>query len=265
MNVILGQFIPTGSFIEKLNAIAKILAVVFYIVSVFLCDSFLCYGICGLFLIFVIFLSHLPLKFIVKGLKPLLFILIFTAFMNLFFSREGKELFSFWIFKITDYSLITTFKISARLIFTIMFSSMLTLTTKPLELTCAIEDLLSPLKFFKVPVSEIAMIMSIALRFIPTLYDELEKIKMAQKSRGATFDEGNLYNRIKALTPVIIPLFVSAFRRADELAMAMEARCYNSKNKRTRLKKAKFGLTDFISLLVSLILVVTIIVLEKFL
>lgn len=262
MNIILGQFIPTGSLIEKLNGIVKIIAVFIYIAAVFICRDFIGFLICTIFLLVVVKLSALPIKLLIKGIKPIIFILLFTIVMNLFFTKDGNVIFSCGFISITDNAVYTTLKISARLILVVMFSSMLTLTTKPMELTMSIEDLLSPLKKIKVPVAEIALMMSIALRFIPTLYEELDRIKKAQQARGAVFDEGNLYKRIKSLIPVIIPLFVSSFKRADELAMAMESRCYSSKAKRTRFHDYKLTAADYISVIFTAIFALIIFVLE---
>lgn len=263
MNIILGQFIPTGSVIESMDARVKIISTLIYIIAVFMCNSFIGFSVCAVFLIAVIMLSRLPVGMILKSLKGMLFILLFTVVMNLLFTHSGSIAISFGIIRVTDEALINTAVIFTRLVLVIMFPSMLTLTTKPMELTIAIEDLLSPLRHFKVPVSELAMMMGIALRFIPTLYDELDKIKKAQLSRGAAFDEGSVYNRIKALTPVIVPLFVSSFRRADEMAMAMEARCYISGVKRSRLNNPKLGIKDYTALIIMLIFIVFIIILEN--
>ncbi len=262
MNIILGQFIPTGSVVENINAAFKIICTFIYITAVFMCNGIITFGICTAFMIIVIILSKLTFIRIIKGLKGMVFILVFTAVMNLLFTHEGNVIADILGVGITDIALYNTFRISLRLILVLLFSSIITLTTKPMELTMAIEDLLSPLRHFKIPVSEIAMMMGIALRFIPTMYSEVDKIKKAQLSRGASFDEGNIYKRIKALVPIIIPLFVSSFRRADELAMAMEARCYSNTIKRTRLNNPVYGIKDFIALFIVIIIAVSVAIVE---
>lgn len=262
MNIILGQFIPTGSIIEYLDARIKLICTFLYIASVFMCDSVLCFGLCALFLCVVIAISKLSFFRILKGIKGMAFILLFTVVMNLLFYHEGESILKFGIINITDESVINSLVIASRLILVVLFPSILTLTTKPLELTIAIEDLLSPLKRFKVPVTDLAMMMSIALRFIPTLYDEMDKIKKAQISRGADFDTGSIFKRIKSLAPVIVPLFVSSFRRADELAYAMEARCYDGSVARTRLNNPKLYTRDYISITIMVIFVIGIIIME---
>ena len=262
MNFILGQFYSTNSIIERVDARSKILCTLLYIAAVFLCSSYVEYTICGAFMILTILLSRIPFTMVFKGVKSMLFILIFTAVMNLIFNHNGNVIFDFWVFSFTDVAVNNTIKICLRLIFVVMFSSILTLSTKPVSLTSAIEDLLSPLKVFNVPISELAMIMGIALRFIPTLADEMVKIKKAQEARGAKFDDGSLIKRVKSLIPIVIPLFVSSFRRADELAMAMESRCYSSGIKRTRLNKPKFDGKAVFSLAVFACLVVLIMVLR---
>ncbi len=262
MNVILGQFYPTSSTVEKIDARIKILCTILYIAAVFLSDSFISFGICTLFFVFTSIMTKLPFNMILKGMRGMVFILVFTVVMNLLFNQNGNSIIKYGFINITDIAVITTAKICIRLILLILFSSILTLTTKPVALTSAIEDLLSPLKIFKLPVSELAMIMGIALRFIPTLCDEMEKIKKAQEARGASFSDGNIIRRIKSLIPVIIPLFVSAFRRADELAMAMDSRCYNADIKRTRLNNPKICVKDYIALFGCIILIMLIVILE---
>lgn len=253
MNVILGQFYPTGSFLEKINAVAKIISTIIYIIAVFLCDSFISYGLCAALLIIVMSVSGLPLRFAVSGVKGIFAIFVFTAVVNLFFNNEGNVIISLWIIKITDDSVIKTIKLCLRLVLFVIASSLMTLTTKPIQLTVALESIMRPFGRIGLPYHEIAMMMSIALRFIPTLADEMDKIKKAQQARGAGFEEGSFYTRIKALMPVIIPLFVSSFRRADELAMAMEARCYRGGINRTRLNNVSFRIKDCLTIVILLL------------
>ncbi len=262
MNIILGQFYPTGSFLEKIDARAKIISTIIYIISVFLCDSFISYGLCIAALVFAATASKLPFGMLISGMKGMLVILLFTAVINLFFTDEGNVILSFWIIKITDESILRTIKLCLRLVLLVMSSSILTLTTKPVQLTVALESIMKPFGRIGLPYHEIAMMMSIALRFIPTLMEELVKIKKAQQARGASFDEGGFYARIKAFVPIIIPLFVSSFRRADELAMAMEARCYRGGINRTRLNNPKFGIKDYCIIIILFLFTFLIAVLE---
>lgn len=265
MNIILGQYYPAGSVIEKIDARVKLIATIIYIIAVFMCNRMLTYGICTLFLILIAMLSRLPIKMLLSGLKSMLFIVLFTIVVNIFFNHEGKEVLSLGFIKITDMGILKTAEMTLRLLLLVMFSSMLTLTTKPVQLTVAIEKLLKPFSRLGLPSHEIAMMMGIALRFIPTLMEELDKIKKAQSARGVSFDEGGFFSRIKSLIPVIIPLFVSSFRRADELAIAMEARCYRGGTGRTRLNNPKLCLRDIYALLIVVVLLFVVILLEKLL
>ncbi|MEG2597276.1 MAG: energy-coupling factor transporter transmembrane component T, partial [Oscillospiraceae bacterium] len=192
-------------------------------------------------------ISKIPVRMIAKSLKPIVPILIFTGILNMFFISGGKELFHFWIFKLTTQGLYTAFTMAVRIVLLIAGSSLLTYTTSPIALTDAIERLLKPLKVIKFPVHELAMMMSIALRFIPTLIEETDKIMSAQKARGADLESGGIMQRAKALIPILIPLFISAFRRAEELALAMECRCYHGGEGRTRMKQLHMGLSDGIA------------------
>lgn len=262
MNIILGQFYPTGSFLEKIDARAKIISTIIYIIAVFLCDGFISYGLCIAVLMAVVAMSKLPFGLVISGMKGILVILVFTAVINLFFTHEGNVLINFWFIKITDESILKTMKLCIRLLLLVMSSSLLTLTTKPVQLTVALESIMKPFGKIGIPYHEVAMMMSIALRFIPTLMDELDKIKKAQQARGARFDEGRLYERIRALIPIIIPLFVSSFRRADELAMAMEARCYRGGVNRTRLNNPVFDAKDCSVIIILLLFMLLIAALE---
>ena len=239
-DITLGQFYPVESVIHSLDPRTKILCTIVLVVFVFLSGTFIGFGFSAFFITLVTILAHIPLKNMLKGLKGIYFLLIFTFVLNVFFYSAGNVLVEIWFIRITDGGLIRAAFMALRLMLLVTGAGLLTLTTSPIELTDGIESLLSPLKIIGFPAHEIAMMMSIALRFIPTLTEETDKIMKAQAARGAVFDEGGLIKRAKAIVPLLIPLFVSAFRRAEELAMAMEARCYHGGEGRTRLKILKF-------------------------
>ena len=239
-DITLGQFYPVESVIHSLDPRTKILCTIVLVVFVFLSGTFIGFGFSAFFITLVTFLAHIPLKNMLKGLKGIYFLLIFTFVLNVFFYSAGNVLVEIWFIRITDGGLIRAAFMALRLMLLVTGAGLLTLTTSPIELTDGIESLLSPLKIIGFPAHEIAMMMSIALRFIPILTEETDKIMKAQAARGAVFDEGGLIKRAKAIVPLLIPLFVSAFRRAEELAMAMEARCYHGGEGRTRLKILKF-------------------------
>lgn len=245
-DITIGQHYPVDSIIHRLDPRTKIIGSFLYILALFLIKPLWGYSIVLVSLSIIIYLSNIPVKFILKGLRPILFFMIFAVLINVFLT-PGKIVFSFWIFKISlegiYRALITLFRFS----FLIIGSSMVTLTTSPMALTDGIEKLLTPLKKIKFPAHELAMMMTIALRFIPTLIEEADKIMKAQMARGADFESGNIFNRAKSLIPLLVPLFISAFRRADELAMAMEARCYRGGDGRTRLNPLKYDKRDYIS------------------
>ena len=224
----------------------KLIATIVFIISLFLVDNFWGYLTAGLFLAFSIRLSHVPFKFMVKGMKAILFLLIFTVIFNLFLT-PGQPLVSIWRLTITREGLETAVKMAIRLSFLIIGSSVMTLTTTPNNLTDGMESLMKPLRRLHVPVHEIAMMMSIALRFIPILLEETDKIMKAQMARGADFDSGNLIQKAKSLVPLLVPLFISAFRRASDLAMAMEARCYRGGEGRTKMKPLIYKRRDAIA------------------
>ncbi len=248
MNITLGQYYPVDSIIHRLDARAKILATIIYITAVFCAKGVIGYGLCIGFLALVIVLCKVPFKLMLRSLKSIIFIIIFTVALNMLFIRTGREVFSLGFIRITTGGILTAVKLCIRLIILIMGSSILTLVTTPIALTEGIERLLRPFKKIGVPSHEIAMMMSIALRFIPTLIEELDKIKKAQMARGADFDTGGLVKKAKAMIPLLVPLFVSAFRRADELAMAMEARCYRGDINRTKMRELVYGRGDFYAL-----------------
>ena len=262
-DITLGQYFPGHSFVHKLDPRTKLLAVVLYIVALFLAKSFLTYGIMFLLLAVSIAISKVPLKSIVRGLKPVVFIVVFTAILNLFYTPGDHVLVKVWILTITLEGVFNAFFMVVRILMLIAGTFLLTYTTSPILLTDALENLLGPLKKIKVPVHELAMIMSIALRFIPTLIEETDKIMSAQRARGADFESGNLIQRAKALIPLLVPLFISAFRRADELAVAMECRCYHGGEGRTRLRQLHYVGRDYFVLVLFVVLTVLVGVLGR--
>jgi energy-coupling factor transport system permease protein len=229
----------------------KIILTVIFIAAVFFSAGAEAFAACALFLLIAIAFSGVAIKNVLKSVKPILFIIIFSAVLNLLFYGQGNVILSFWIIRITDAAVRFTVLMALRLSMLIMGSSLLTLTTTPIALTDGIESLLKPLKAIKFPVHELALIMSIALRFIPTLMEETDRIINAQKARGADFESGSIISRAKALLPVLIPLLISAFRRADELSDAMDSRCYSGARGRTKMKKLKMTYRDYIAFFVS--------------
>lgn len=251
-DITIGQYFPGKSIIHKLDPRIKIIITAFFITMLFAATGFIGLGIGIVFLAVSFMISGIPFKMMLKSLKPIVPIIVFTAVLNLFFI-EGAIIFKFWIFKITDAGITTSLFMIIRIIALIMGTTLLTYTTSPITLTDAIERLLSPLKKIKLPVHELAMMMTIALRFIPTLIEETDKIMSAQKARGADMESGGLMQRAKALVPILIPLFVSAFRRAEELALAMECRCYRGGEGRTRLRQLKSMGKDYVALGISVL------------
>ena len=245
-DITLGQYYPGESVIHRLDPRTKFLGTLAFIVSVFLFSSFPGYGISAVFLGSVILLSTVPIKFLFKGLRAIMVLLLITAMFNLFLT-PGEIIAKFWIFKVTREGVALAGKMAVRLIFLVTGSSVMTLTTTPNQLTNAMEDLMRPLGAIKVPVHEIAMMMSIALRFIPILMEETDKIRNAQIARGADFESGGIFQKVKSMIPLLVPLFISAFRRANDLAMAMEARCYHGGENRTRMKPLRYTLLDWIA------------------
>ncbi len=245
-DITLGQYFPGDTVVHRLDPRTKIVLVLVYIVAMFIAESFASYALMLVVLALAISLSRIRLATVLKGVKPLIFVIAITAFLNIFYT-SGRVLVEFWIFKITEEGIFNAIFMSLRIIMLIMGTFMLTYTTSPIMLTVGIEQLLGPLKVIKVPVHELAMMMSMALRLIPTLIEETDKIMSAQKARGADFDTGNLIQKAKALLPILVPLFISAFRRADELAVAMESRCYHGGEGRTRLNVLTMSGRDYIS------------------
>ena len=247
-DITLGQFYPGDSVIHRLDARVKIIATLLFIVELFIVDNFIGFVLAAAALGAVILLSKVPFSYIVRGLKPIIMILCFTFALNMFMI-DGTVLVRLGFLKITEEGLCMAVFMAVRLILLLLGSSMLTLCTRPLSLTDGIERLLAPLKKIGVPAHEIAMMMTIALRFIPTLLEETDKIMKAQQARGADFESGNLIQRAKSLVPILVPLFVSAFRIAQDLAMAMEARCYRGGDQRTRLHEMKLKKRDYAAIL----------------
>ena len=243
-DITLGQYFPGDSAIHRMDPRMKLILTILYIVGVFCVGNLPGYAIALLFLYIVVRISGIKFSYLLKGIKPLRFIIIFTFVLNLFFSNGTTPLIDWWIIHITREGLTQAVHYSLRLVFLVLATSLMTLTTSPIALSDGIELLLSPLKRFHFPAHELAMMMTIALRFIPTLLEETDKIQKAQMARGADFESGNLIERAKAMIPLLVPLFVSSFRRANELAMAMEARCYRGGDHRTRLRELKYTKLD---------------------
>lgn len=246
-DITLGQYFPGNSPIHRLDPRTKLISLVLYIVALFLAKGWAAYGVMLAFLLTVIKISTIPLKSILRGMKPLVMILTFTGVLNLFFTKEGPVLVHFWGIMITLGGLKRAVMMMARILMLISGTFLLTYTTSPIALTDGLEALMNPLKRIRVPVHELAMMMCIALRFIPTLIEETDKIMNAQKARGADFESGGLVDRAKAMIPILVPLFISAFRRADELATAMECRCYQGGEGRTKMKQLHYHREDFLA------------------
>ena len=243
-DITIGQYYPAKSVLHRLDPRVKLVSTLLYLISLFLFKSIPGYIVATVFLVAVIRLSKVPFSYIVKGLKPIVMLLMITVLFNLFLTRDGEVLFHAWIFAITEGGLRTAVYMAIRLIYLMIGSSLMTFTTTPNELTDGIEKLLHPLNKIRVPVHEVAMMMSIALRFIPILLEETDKIMKAQIARGADLESGNIIQRAKNMIPILVPLFVSAFRRANDLAMAMEARCYRGGEGRTKMKPLKYQSRD---------------------
>lgn len=258
-----GQYYPTNSVVHRLDPRAKLIFTLLYMVFIFFVNSYTSYLLVAVFLLATTLMAKVPIKALLKSIKTITFLILLTMLLNLLMYKNGTVLGKWWIFTITDVGIDYAIKLAFRLIFLIMGTSLLTFTTTPMELTDGIESLLKPLKYIKVPVHDIAMTMSIALRFIPSLMDETDKIIMAQKARGSAIDNGKFNEKIKSLVPILIPLFVSAFRRADELSDALDARCYNATKNRTKMKKLSFRVQDLVALLI-LLAVITFIMVDKY-
>ena len=255
-SIAFGQYYPSDSILHRLDPRIKILMTICYIVSTFLCKNVLSFALLFVSAFLLVIIGKVPIKLVFRSLRPVLFVLAFTAFLNIFWTGgQGEPLYSKWIIQIYEEGIYNAIFIMVRIVALIIGTSMLlTYTTTPIALTDAIEDLLSPLKKLGLPVHEFAMMMTIALRFIPTLIEETEKIMTAQKARGADFTSGSLVQRAKALIPVLIPLFVSAFNRASDLATAMECRCYHGGDGRTRMTVRRIRFTDVAYLVIAVLL-----------
>ena len=262
-DITLGQYFPGNTIVHRLDPRTKLIAVVLYIAALFTANNWSATALVLLTLVFCVALSRIRPKALFKGLKPLIVIVILTAVLNLFYS-DGNVICSFWVLRITDNGIRRAVLMVLRIILLVCGTFLLTYTTSPLQLTDGLEQLLSPLKKLHFPVHELSMMMSIALRFIPTLIEETDKIMSAQKARGADFDTGNLFQKARALVPLLVPLFISAFRRADELATAMECRCYHGGEGRTALRVLHMRSADWVALLLFAALAAGIIVLAKF-
>lgn len=262
-DVTLGQFFPGDSFVHKLDPRTKLVFLIVYIVALFTASNWISYGLILAFLVLTIIVSKIPIKSIVSGMKPLVFILIFTGVLNIFFTAGETVLVSFWIFTVSVEGIVRAIFMMARILMLITGTFLLTYTTSPIALTDGLESLLSPLKKLKMPVHELSMMMCIALRFIPTLIEETDKIMSAQKARGADFETGNLLQRVKALVPILVPLFIGAFRRADELATAMECRCYQGGDGRTKMKLLRYHRGDLQAFVIGALLLSAVIVLHS--
>ena len=262
-DVTLGQYFPGSSLIHRLDPRVKIVWLVGYIVALFLAKNWGGYALMAALLVSITAVARISAKAMVKGMKPLVFIVVFTGIINLLYG-SGEPLVEFWIFTITLNGIKTAIFMVLRILLLVCGTFLLTYTTSPLQLTDGLERLLNPLKKIKIPVHELSMMMSIALRFIPTLIEETDKIMSAQRARGAGFDTGKLTDRAKALIPMLVPLFVSAFRRADELATAMECRCYQGGEGRTRMKELHLRYYDAIALLCCAIIIAAVCVLRSF-
>lgn len=261
-DITIGQYYPADSVIHRLDPRIKLFATLFYVISLFCVKGVVGFLVVTAALAGVIILSKVPFKFMVKGLKAIMVLMLITAMFNLFLT-PGEVLVSFWVLEITREGLQNAILMTFRLIYLILGTSIMTLTTTPNQLTDGLEKALSPLNKIKVPVHAIAMMMSIALRFIPILIEETDKIMKAQMARGADFENGNMLKRVKNMIPLLVPLFVSAFRRADDLAMAMEARCYNGGAGRTKMKPLTYARRDYIAYVVVTVYFVLILVCGK--
>lgn len=253
-DVTLGQFVAGNSLLHRLDPRTKIFIMILYIALVFLVEHMVLFLVPFFYLIAALLLSRIPVSYIFKSLKPLRFLIIFMFVLNLFFTKGERIIFDLGFWALTWEAVLQSIFLTIRIVLLVSGASMLTLTTSPLLLTDGIERLLSPLKVFRFPAHELAMMMTIALRFIPTLMEESDKIQKAQMARGADFESGNLIQRVKSMVPILIPLFVSSFRKADELAIAMESRCYHGGDGRTRMRQLRFSYNDLVAVVIALLL-----------
>ncbi len=263
-DVTLGQYFPCDSVLHRLDPRLKIVSLIAFIVLTFCTFNFYSLAVVGALVVAIVLMSRVPLKMYLKSLKVIIIIVVITSLLNLFYG-QGEPIFEWWIFRVTLEGIYNAIFVCTRIVCLILFSSALTFTTSPNDLTDALERLMKPLKVFHIKVHEIAMMMTIALRFVPTLLEETDKIMAAQKARGADMESGNLVARAKALIPILVPLFVSSFRRAYELAVAMECRCYQGGDGRTRMKQLKLQKRDYLSMLISLLVIAGVVLCNIFL
>lgn len=263
-DITIGQYYPAKSILHRLDPRVKLVSTLLYLFSLFLFKSIAGYLVATLFLIGIIRASKVPFGYIVKGLKPIVMLLLITVVFNLFLKKDGEVLFHIWKLTVTSVGLRNAVYMAVRLVYLIIGSSLMTFTTTPNELTDGIEALLHPLNKVRVPVHEVAMMMSIALRFIPILLEETDKIMKAQQARGADFESGNIIQRAKAMIPILVPLFVSAFRRAYDLAMAMEARCYRGGEGRTKMKPLRYNGKDWAAYAVIFVYVAAVVAIGRY-
>lgn len=263
-DITLGQYFPSNGILHKLDARTKILFLIAFIVLIFCSFNFFALGLVTAFTAVTVLLSKVPVKMFLKSLKTIIIIVVITSVLNLFYGT-GEPIFEWWIFSITLNGIFNAIFVTVRIICLVVVSSALTFTTSPTDMTDGLERLMKPLTLFHISVHEIAMMMTIALRFVPTLLEETDKIMSAQKARGADMESGNLIKRIKALIPVLVPLFVSSFRRAYDLAMAMECRCYRGGQGRTRLKQMRFTKKDVWAFAIMILLTAGVVLCDIFL
>ena len=263
-DITLGQYFPGNSFIHRLDPRTKLIVLVVYIVALFLAVNWVSYALVAAFLLLCIKISTIPAKSFIRGMKPLMMILVFTGVLNLFFTTDGTVLIDFWVITVTTGGVQRAIFMVVRILLLICGTFLLTYTTSPISLTDGLEALMNPLKRLKVPVHELSMMMCIALRFIPTLIEETDKIMSAQKARGADFESGTLMEKAKALVPILVPLFISAFRRADELATAMECRCYQGGEGRTKMKLLRYTRWDIRAFFIAAVHLTAVCVLRGF-
>ncbi|WP_071130240.1 energy-coupling factor transporter transmembrane component T family protein [Enterococcus timonensis] len=261
--LLLGRFIPGDSLVHRLDPRAKFLASFYFIIIIFFANNWASYLLMFLFVLGAIFLSKIKISFFLRGVKPLIWLIIFTTLLQVLFTKGGTEYFSWWIFSITEFGLINGAFIFCRFVLIIFMSTLLTLTTAPLSLADALEFLLRPLRIVRFPVHEVSLMLSIALRFVPTLMDETEKIMNAQRARGVDFGDGNLLQKMKAIVPLLIPLFVSSFNRAEDLATAMEARGYQGGDGRSRYRVLHWQMRDSLTMVVFGLLTVALVFLRQ--
>ncbi|RHH67069.1 MULTISPECIES: energy-coupling factor transporter transmembrane protein EcfT [Vagococcus] len=261
--LILGRYIPGDSVVHRMDPRAKLIASFYFIGIIFICNNFLSFGVMFAFTLFCIWLSKIKLSFFLKGVKPLIWLILFTVGLQVLFTRGGHVYFEWGWISISQFGLVNGFFIFTRFVLIIFMSTLLTLTTPPLSLSDAIEYLLRPLEKIKFPAHEISLMLSIALRFVPTLMDETEKIMNAQRARGVDFGEGNLMDKMKAIVPLLIPLFVSSFNRAEELAIAMEARGYRGGEGRTKYRVLNWDKTDTLAMLSFVVLTIVLVLVRN--